>query len=67
MLFKLCVKYLGYKLNRDKDLFIVYQVNIAMDTFDAVKNINGYKSQEKIHQACNEGAKNFLNSLYFNI
>lgn len=51
------------KLKDDKEFYYGWQSNIAIAVWDAIKRIKGYKSEIKIHMACNDGAKEFLNRL----
>lgn len=47
----------------DKELFLGYQANIAMFVYDAIrakKKTKPYLSNKDLHEACNEGATNFL-------
>lgn len=55
-------------INSDRELFYSYQANIAMSFVDACSNLKKkskkkYLSSNKIHEAANEAAINFLNSL----
>ena len=47
---------------KDENYYKAWQANIAMAVYDELIKIDGYKN-EKIHDACNEGAKNFINLL----
>jgi hypothetical protein len=59
---------LRHELKTDKELYYVYQSNIAMAFYDeaARKNLNFTNADEgfqKLHEAANEGAKRFLDLL----
>ena len=51
------------KLKGDKEFSFAYQSNIAMAVFDEIRRIKGYKSEAKLHSACNAGATEFLRRL----
>jgi len=50
-------------LKKDSGYFMAWQANIAMAIYDEIHKIKKHRSLKKIHLACNEGAKNFLNLL----
>lgn len=51
------------KTAEDKELFYWYQSSIAMSVYDALrtkKKGKPYLTNKEIHEACNQGAVNFL-------
>lgn len=65
MLTKLAVRWLTYKLRKDKELWYVYQSNIAMVIFDRVERYYPYLRLDKdysptLHEFCNMCANDFL-------
>ncbi len=55
------VRYLTKRLREDKELYYSYQANIAMATYDELRN--EYMSDDEIallHTGCNQGAKRFM-------
>lgn len=53
-------------LKEDKELYFAYQANIAMAIFDEIcrrKKSKKYLNSKDLHEACNEGAKSFLDLL----
>jgi len=48
------------ELKKDKDLYYCWQANIAMAIYDQLKP---KMNKKKLHEACNVGAKKFLDLL----
>lgn len=68
MRIKKAVKILIKELRKDKELYYVWQANIAMAFKDKYywykkKKNKRWLNQEDIHKIANESAKNFLNLL----
>ncbi len=62
MITALAVRYLCYRLRKDKDFWYSYQSNIAMSIYD---NFNEYfpstaKKIPTLHEFCNDCAEDFL-------
>lgn len=66
MILKLAVKYLCYRLKKDKDLWYGWQSNIAMqikDNYDKYFPLTTKKNSPTFHEWCNICANSFLKLL----
>lgn len=51
---------------KNQEVNDMYQANIAMFVFDAIRRAKGkkyYMTNKALHEACNQGAKDFLDML----
>ena len=60
--FKKALKIVTETIKEYDDLYYGYQSNIAMACYDAIRKKGVYIPHEVLHEACNNAAKNFLNS-----
>ena len=61
MLTKLAVRYLTYKLRKDKGFWISYQSNIAMAIWNTYSEYHPINNDEELRDFCNKSANDFLN------